>query len=63
MTLDSTGRELIKKIERLTKEIVRCQNSMEVDRPCHETPVDHAEWLGKLQAELAETEAELDKLV
>ena len=63
MTIDTLKRDLLNKIERLTKEIVRCQSSMEAGRPCHGTPVDHAEWLGKLQAKLAETEAELAKLV
>lgn len=54
-----TKQDLRKTVERLTKEIVQCQNSMEAGRPCHGTPVDHAEWLGKLQADLTQAETEL----
>ena len=54
-----TKQDLRKTVERLTKEIVQCQNSMEAGRPCHGTPVNHAEWLGKLQADLTQAETEL----
>lgn len=60
--MDSAKQDLLKEIQRLTREIVQCQNSMECGRPYHGTPAEHKNWLGKHQAELAEAEAQLAKL-
>lgn len=62
MTIDATKRDLHKKVERLTREIVQCQNSMEAGRPCSGFPESHVDWLSRLQTDLAEAHAELSKL-
>ena len=62
MTIDTTKLVLLKKVERLTKEIVQCQNSMEAGRPCSGFPESHVDWLSRLQTDLAEAQAELSNL-
>ena len=62
MGMDSSKHDLLKEIDRLTREIVQCQNSMESGRPYHGTPAEHMSWLDNRQAELAEVEAQLAKL-
>jgi len=60
--MDDAKQSLLKTIERLGREIVTCQNSMDAGRPCLGTSADHREWLHKLQTELFEAEAALAKL-
>jgi hypothetical protein len=62
MRTDSAKQDLLKEINRLSREIVQCQNSMECGRPYHGTPAEQMSWLGKLQTELAEAEARLSQL-
>jgi hypothetical protein len=59
---DNTKQDLHKTVERLTREIVQCQNAIEAGRPCYGTPNSHIEWLSKLQGELAEAEMQLTQL-
>jgi hypothetical protein len=59
---DDTKQDLLKTVERLTREIVQCQNAIEAGRPCYVAPNDHIEWLSKLQEELAEAEGKLAQL-
>jgi len=59
---ENTKQDLLKKVERLSKEIMQCQNFMEAGRPCYGPPDTHTQWLSKLQAELAETETQLAEL-
>jgi hypothetical protein len=59
--MDAAKQDLVRKVDRLTKEIVQCQNAMEADIPCRSSS-GHTEWLGQLQAELAEAETKLANL-
>jgi hypothetical protein len=54
--------DLLNKVDRLTKDIVQCQNSMEAGRPCSGFHDSHMDWLSSLQSDLAEAEAQLSKL-
>ena len=58
----NTKQDLQKTVERLAREIVQCQNAIEVGRPCYGAPDDHIKWLSKLQGELAEAEMQLAQL-
>jgi hypothetical protein len=59
--MDTAKQDLAQKIDRLTKEIVQCQNAMDAGIPCRSS-LGHVEWLGQLQSELSKAETELSKL-
>jgi hypothetical protein len=59
---DNARDDLQKEIGRLSREILRCQNSMEAGVPTYGAPDSCINWLGKLQTELADAEVKLAQL-
>ncbi len=57
--MDNTKQDLLKTVERLTREIAQCQNTMDAGIPSYGAPNDQIKWLSKLQEELAEVEGKL----
>ena len=57
--MDNTKQDLLKTVERLTREIAQCQNTMDAGIPSYGAPDDQIKWLSKLQGQLAEAEMQL----